>query len=165
MIVKEYEYIRGNTAAQPRRSSEPDRKRYEELQKAKRERKRRKLEEERRKRKGARQIAAAIAILGFITIARDTKVYSMQSDLAKLNSEIKSVDDENEALRVELLKVASLDNIKTNAEEKLGMVVATKDEMLQMDLSGNYFEDLEKDETNAKDNKSGLFSKIMDALD
>ncbi|MFR3912009.1 MAG: cell division protein FtsL, partial [Clostridium paraputrificum] len=82
MIVKEYEYIRGNTAAQPRRSSEPDRKRYEELQKAKRERKRRKLEEERRKRKGARQIAAAIAILGFITIARDTKVYSMQSDLA-----------------------------------------------------------------------------------
>ena len=150
MIVKEYEYIRGNTAAQPRRSSE---------------RKRRKLEEERRKRKGARQIAAAIAILGFITIARDTKVYSMQSDLAKLNSEIKSVDDENEALRVELLKVASLDNIKTNAEEKLGMVVATKDEMLQMDLSGNYFEDLENDETNAKDNKSGLFSKIMDALD
>ena len=134
MIVKEYEYIRGNTATQPRRSSEPDRKRYEELQKAKRERKRRKLEEERRKRKGARQIAAAIAILGVITIARDTKVYSMQSDLAKLNSEIKSVDDENEALRVELLKVASLDNIKTNAEEKLGMVVATKDEMLQMDL-------------------------------
>ena len=128
MIVKEYEYIRGNTATQPRRSSEPDRKRYEELQKAKRERKRRKLEEERRKRKGARQIAAAIAILGVITIARDTKVYSMQSDLAKLNSEIKSVDDENEALRVELLKVASLDNIKTNAEEKLGMVVATKDE-------------------------------------
>ena len=155
MIVKEYEYIRGNTATQPRRSSEPDRKRYEELQKAKRERKRRKLEEERRKRKGARQIAAAIAILGVITIARDTKVYSMQSDLAKLN----------EALRVELLKVASLDNIKTNAEEKLGMVVATKDEMLQMDLSGNYFEDLENDETNAKDNKSGLFSKIMDALD
>ena len=145
MIVKEYEYIRGNTATQPRRSSEPDRKRYEELQKAKRERKRRKLEEERRKRKGARQIAAAIAILGVITIARDTKVYSMQSDLAKLNSEIKSVDDENEALRVELLKVASLDNIKTNAEEKLGMVVATKDEMLQMDLSGNYFEDLEND--------------------
>ena len=41
MIVKEYEYIRGNTATQPRRSSEPDRKRYEELQKAKRERKRR----------------------------------------------------------------------------------------------------------------------------
>jgi len=36
----------------------------------------------------------------------------MQSDLAKLNSEIKSVDDENEALRVELLKVASLDNIQ-----------------------------------------------------
>ena len=132
MIVKEYEYIRGNTATQPRRSSEPDRKRYEELQKAKRERKRRKLEEERRKRKGARQIAAAIAILGVITIARDTKVYSMQSDLAKLNSEIKSVDDENEALRVELLKVASLDNIKTNAEEKLGMVVATKDEMLSL---------------------------------
>ena len=56
MKVKEYEYIRGNTAAQPRRSSETDRKRYEELQKAKRERKRRKREEERRKRRGARQI-------------------------------------------------------------------------------------------------------------
>lgn len=166
MIVKEFEYIRGNTAVQPRRSSEPDRKKYEELQKAKRERKRRKLQEERLRRKGIRQIALAIFVLGIITIARDTKVYSMQKSLADINKEIKLIDDENEALRVELLKVASLDNIKTNSESKLGMVVATKDEMIQIDLSENYFEDLEIDKANEKNNeKSGVFSKIMDALD
>ena len=50
MIVKEYEYIRGNTAAQPRRSSEPDRKRYEELQKQKE-----KEREENLKRKDVRE--------------------------------------------------------------------------------------------------------------
>ena len=166
MIVNEYEYIKGNTVTKPRRSSEPDRKRYEELQKSKRERNKRKLEEQKRKRKGIRQIAIAILVIGIIIITRDNKVYSMQGEVAGLNSQIKQIDDENEALRVELLKVASLDNIKTNAENKLEMVIATKDQMLQMDLSENYFDDLENDKTNGKDSeRGGLFSKIMDALD
>lgn len=166
MIVKEFDYIKGNTAVQPKRSSEPDRKKYEDLQKAKKERKRRKLEDERRKRKGVRQIALAIFVLGVITIARDTKVYSMQKSLADINREIKVINDENEALRVELLKVASLDNIKTNSESRLDMEVATKDQMIHLDLSENYFEDLENDKANEKNNeKSGLFSKLMDALD
>lgn len=166
MVVKEYDYIKGNTASNPRRSSESDRRKYEELQRSKKLRKKRQIEDERRKRRGVRQIAVAIFMLGTITIARDSKVYSMQKEVTALNSEIKKVDDETEALRVELLKVASLDNIQKNAEEKLGMVVATKDQMLQMDLSENYFEDLENDKTDEKTNgDKGLFSKIMDALD
>lgn len=53
-------------------------------------------------------------------------MYNMQKEVINLDSQIKVVNDENEALRVELLKVGTLDNIKSQAEERLGMVVATR---------------------------------------
>lgn len=175
MVVKEFDYINGNTAARPRRSDDTDRRKYEELQRAKRQRNKRIREDQKKKRKGIRQIAMVILVLGMISIAGEAKVYVMQNEISgtnhkdedklSLNQRIKILNDDNEALRVELLKVASLDNIKTKAEERLGMVIASKDDMKHLDLSENYFEDLENDRTDDKQNGKGLFSKLMDALD
>ena len=66
----------------------------------------------------------------------------MQSKVSDIKDEIKSVAADNEALKVELLKLSSLDNIKTNAETKLGMVAITKDYIIPMDMEGNYFQEL-----------------------
>lgn len=154
MIVKDYDYIKGNIATKPqRKSTELDREKYKELERSKWERKKRKHENERKKRVAALQIAGAVLALGFITIFRDNKVYSMQQEVTKINKSIKQVTEENEALNVELLKIGSLQNIKTNAEEKLGMVMATKDNMLQIDLSQNYFQELENEAQ--EENKKG----------
>lgn len=89
----------------------------------------------------------------------------MQSEVKEINADIKMVNDENEALRVELLKVASLENIRTNAEEKLGMAVVTKENVVQIDLSENYFAELENESTKGNKEGKSLFSKLMDALD
>ena len=165
MLVKEYDYIKGNTAVNPRRQdNEQERIKREKLERAKRNRNKRLREEEIKTRKGILQVALIIVMLGFTTILRDSKVYEMQRDVTKINKEIKVINDENEAMRVDLLKVASLDNIKTNAEERLGMVAATKENMVEIDFSENYFEDLESDITNENNNQKGLFSRLMDAL-
>ena len=165
MLVKEYDYIKGNTAVNPRRQdNEQERIKREKLERAKRNRNKRLREEEIKTRKGILQVALIIVMLGFTTILRDSKVYEMQREVIKINKEIKMINDENEALRVDLLKVASLDNIKTNAEERLGMVAATKENMVEIDFSENYFEDLESDITNENNNQKGLFSRLMDAL-
>ena len=144
MVVKEFEYVNGNTVVKPeRRSEETDKKKYEELQRSKRERNKRKREEEKKRRNGILQIAAFIFIIGMVIISRDSNVYSTQKELTNINSEIKVVRDDNEALRVELLKVASLENIKTNAEKKLGMVAATKENTIQIELPNKYFDNIE----------------------
>ena len=166
MVVKDYDYIKGNTAAKPqRRNNESDRKKYEELKRSKKDRNKRLREDQNKKRKGVLQIALVIFILGVTTVARDTKVYNMQKEVSKINSKIKIVNDENEALRVGLLKVASLENIRTNAEEKLGMTVATKEDIVQIDLSENYFAELETESTKENKEEKSLFSRLMDALD
>ncbi|MGL4108179.1 cell division protein FtsL [Clostridium sp. LP20] len=166
MVVKDYDYIKGNTAAKPqRRSNESDRRKYEELKRSKKDRNKRLREDQNKKRKGILQIALLIFILGVTTISRDAKVYTMQKEVKKINADIKTVNDENEALRVELLKVASLENIRTNAEEKLGMAVVTKENVVQIDLSENYFAELETESTKGNKEEKSLFSKLMDALD
>lgn len=167
MIVKEFDYIKGNTVVKPeRRYTDEDKRKYEELERAKRQRRRRKKEEEKKKVRGIIQVALIFFVFGIITILRDNNVMRLQRDVNELNSQVKLATAENEAIRVQLLKFASLDNIKTNAEERLGMTLHTKDDVVKIDLSKNYFADLEAEletENNESDNK-GLFSKIMDVI-
>ena len=144
MVVKEFGYVNGNTVLKPeRRSEETDKKKYEELQRSKRERNKRRREEEKNRRIGILQISALILVIGIVIISRDSNVYSTQKELTNINSEIKVVRDDNESLRVDLLKVASLENIKTQAEKKLGMVAATKENTRQIELPNKYFENIE----------------------
>jgi cell division protein FtsL len=165
MIVKEYDYVRGNNAISPKRkSNEKDKKKYEELKRSKRDRNKRKLEEQKGIRKTAVQIACVIFFVGMVTISRDAKVYNMQKEVINLDSQIKVVNDENEALRVELLKVGTLDNIKSQAEERLGMVVATKDNRIQVEIPKDYLQDEDDKKSNDKAKQETLFSKLMDAL-
>jgi len=143
MIVKEFEYVNGNTVVKPeRKDREIDRKKYEELKRSKRERNKRLRGEEKKRRNGILQIAAFIFIIGVFIISRDSQVYSTQRDLDKINSEIKVAKADNEALRVELLKVASLGNVKTKAETKLGMVPATKETTIQLQMPNIYFDNI-----------------------
>lgn len=165
MVVREYGYVKGNTAVKPQRKGpERQRTREEDLKRKERIRKRKQFENEKRIRKSVFQIAIAIFVIGMVILGRDAKVYNMQKDLTQLESEIKSVQDENEALRINLLKVASLDNIRTYAESKLGMSIATRENSMQIEAPENYFNDAENGEAEEEINKDTLFSKIMDAL-
>ena len=85
----------------------------------------------------------------------------MQKELDKLDTEIETIKDENEALRVNLLKIGSLDNIKTQAEERLNMSIATKENTMEIEVPSNYFEE-EKEDT--EDTNKTLFSKLLDAF-
>lgn len=49
-------------------------------------------------------VVVAIFTLGCITIAGDSNVYKMQSQTSTIESQIKQAQEENEALKVTLLK-------------------------------------------------------------
>lgn len=160
MIVRELDYVKGNVAVKPeRKSTRTDNNRKKELKNNKK--RKRELQKKNYLRKSSIQIAAIIFLIGMATISRDAKVYTMQKELDKLDVEIKTMKDENEALRINLLKIGSLDNIKTQAEERLGMSIATKENTMEIEVPNNYFEE-KKEETEEK--KKTLFSKLLDAF-
>lgn len=160
MIVRELDYVKGNIAIKPeRKSTRTDNDRKRELRNKRRKKK--ELQKKNYIRKSSIQIAAIIFFVGMVTISRDAKVYTMQKELDKLDTEIETMKDENEALRVNLLKIASLDNIKTQAEERLNMSIATKENTMEIEVPSNYFEE-EKEDT--EDTNKTLFSKLLDAF-
>ena len=164
MKIEEYEYINGNIVSMPQ--EEKNRREEEEKRKREEEKKRynKKLKENRQyNRKVTLQIIGIASLLGIISIALSSRNYVMQKKLIAINSEINSINESNEAMQIELSKQSSLQSIASNAEI-LGMRPATKEDMVSLDLSQNYFEKLEVAKDTQDENKNGFFSKIIDVL-
>ena len=142
VIVKEVDYIRENTANVPQRKYN-DIKKDKSLEDSKKRKNKLLKEKKKKTRNGALQIALVIFVLGVLTIWRDTKVYNLQTQIGTLNNEIKTINSENEALKVDLLKNSSLKNIESSAKKKLGMISPVDAKKVNVDLSKNYLSGIE----------------------
>lgn len=166
LVVREYDYIKGSTAVKPERKNGVQKtdKKYKKFQRNKKNKKNKNIRLNNKKvndRKYMFSLSIVIFIFGCITIFGDSKVYTMQKQVSDLNTQIKQTQEENEALKVKLLKFSSLSNIQENAETKLGMAVATKENIVKIDFSDDYFKDIkEENDTNQNERKS-LLSKLM----
>ena len=157
MGVKEYDYIRGNTALAPERKvKELDKKR--DLQRKERERK------AHQKRKNilvsGLTIATIMFTLGATTLYLDGKIHALQKELLILESNMKEEEDVNAAINVDMLKFASFDKIKSTAEDELGMIYPNSESTITIDMSKEYFSHLKSEESK----KSGLLQKIIAAF-
>ena len=140
MVNKEYDYIRGTTALNPKRNYEEDRKRQnrENIEKQRKEQQRKERESKKILVKNILQVASIALVLGVLTIARDGKVYKLQDSLSNVKDDVKVITAENEALRVNLLKRASLGDIKVAASEA-GMQVPQKDDIITVNIDKDFF--------------------------
>ncbi|MGL5381367.1 cell division protein FtsL [Clostridium sp.] len=165
MVEREYDYIRGNTAVKPKRKYEEVKEKNKVIDEEKklREKKRRLSELNSRRTKGVLQVASVIFLLGVATIARDGKIYGMQDSLTKIKTDIKSEIAVGEALRVDLLKYSSLNDIRANAEGKLEMKLPDKTATVDVDVTKDYFANARGEVEQKKESKN-IFSKLMDAL-
>ena len=160
----EYDYIKGNTVTSPSRRIErqtPVRRHKN----TKRIAKNRRLKEKRKSdRKYLLNIAVVILCLGSLTILGDSRVYNMQSRIRALNSEINDLNEENEALKITILKYSSLRNIQDNAQSKLSMEVAQKNDVVVVDCSRNYFKDVKESKSVNNKKEETIIDSIKDLL-
>lgn len=157
MGVREYDYIRGNTALAPERKvKELDKKR--ELQRKESERK----AHEKRKNilVSGLTIATIMFTLGATTLYLDGKIHVLQKELLILEGNMKEEEEVNAAINVYMLKLASFDKIKSTAENELGMVYPSSESTISIDMSKEYFSHLKTEESK----KSGLLQKIISAF-
>lgn len=165
MVEKEYDYIRGNTATNPKREyGNPSKdKRVKEKQKIQRQKNKHIQRLKSKRTRGVIQLSAVIFILGVATISRYGQIYKMQHKLTNLKTEIKTEISNGEATRVALLKYSSLEKIREVATGKLGMIAPDNSSTISIDISKNYFPNISEETESKKENKN-IFSKLMDAL-
>lgn len=162
MVGREYDYIKGSTVSAPERKSrvrKPDTK-YKQIQRRKN---RNALLRNRRKndRKYVLTMVVIIFGIGFITISGDSKVYDMQRKISNLSTQINQTQEDNEALKVKLLKYSALSNIQEKAGTKLSMFIPKKEETIKIDFSQNYFENLKSNSSQNSTKETNLFSKLL----
>lgn len=143
MVDREYDYIRGNTALNPKRKIQEVDKRTESESKKRKQKENEKKAIESRKEtiKNILQVSFVILVLGVATIARNGMVYRIQSDLLNVKAQMKTATAEGKALEVTLLKHSSLEDIKETANS-LGMKSPEKSDFVVVDLTKDFFVDL-----------------------
>ncbi|MBM6838646.1 cell division protein FtsL, partial [Clostridium saudiense] len=104
MVVREYDYIRGNTALAPERKIKE-----QEVKKKKKQVK--KEFDWKNHRVKIISSAVIVSILGVASLTIDSYVYKIQKNLSNLEVEMEVELAKSEAMKVDLLKVSSLDNI------------------------------------------------------
>ena len=140
MAGREYNYTRGNNAIAPNRK-------YNPIEEERRVQRKRVTEQKKVKTykitkiKGIVGISWLIFLLGGLTVGSYGKLYELQKELITTNSDISTLEAENEALRVDLLKYYSIHGIKEVALEK-EMVLPAKSETIEVKWSKDYFKDI-----------------------
>jgi cell division protein FtsL len=162
---REYDYIKGSTVSVPERKSRVRKldKKYKQIQRRKNIntllRNRRKND-----RKYILTMVVIIFGIGFITISGDSKVYDMQRKISNLGTQINQTQEDNEALKVKLLKFSALSNIQEKAGTKLSMFIPNKEETVKIDFSQNYFKDLKSNSSNDSTKETNWLSKLMSLI-
>lgn len=145
MVNKEYDYIRGNAALNPKRKyDEIDRKIQKENQeRERRERLRREKAQKKQAVKNILNVALVALVLGVLTIARNGKVYGLQNDLSKVRKEISIATEEGNALKASILGKASIDEVRNVASDS-GMKLPGKNDTITVDITTDYFANIRK---------------------
>lgn len=157
MGVREYDYIRGNTALAPERKVK---KLDEKLNKQLKDKDRKIHKKRKDLLVSGLKIATIIFTLGATTLFLDGKVHDLQKQLLILEGNMKEEEDVNAAINVDMLKFASFDKIKSTAENELGMIYPNSESTISIDMSKEYFSHLKNEESK----KSGLLQKIIAAF-
>lgn len=142
------QYVKGSTALAPEKQQKgPVRKEdYDVLKKSQIERANRlKHKKNINKRKVLKAIAVIFAA-GIALMFNEGRLYDKQQKLSKINKQINEINKQNEDTRIQLVRLNSLSNIKSTADNTLKMVIPQREEVVYVDFSKNNFAEIPQDD-------------------
>lgn len=160
---EEIEYINGSTVIrrEEKRYDEERQKDIERIKKSKRDRQLREKLKTKQLKKNMSQIIVAVFVTGMIVMVGDSRVYSAQRQIKDMKKAISSLHSSNEDMKVQIIKISSIDQIKDLSENKLKMVSPTIEDNVYVDMSKNNFspkDDDTKDNANFMDKIKEFFT-------
>lgn len=148
VMDKKQQYVKGNTALAPEKQErEPLRKEeYDLLRKSKIERANRLKHNKNIKKRKVLKSIAVIFVFGFAIMFNESKLYDRQQEITQINKQINEINKTNEDLRIQLVKLNGLNNIKDAADNKLQMVIPQNGSEVRVDFSKNNFAEVPRDD-------------------
>lgn len=159
-VIYNSNIINGNTVLVP--DYEPYRKKSEQKDKKLRQIKKEQANKRKLVHEKVLSLVLCIFVFGIASIYRYCSVYKAQMQLTEVNSEISSIQKENDDLKLKMVKYNNMQYIEETATSKLHMVRADKNSVIYANLTNNYFQD-------SKQKKTGLqnysfFEKILNFI-
>lgn len=159
-VIYNSNIINGNTVLVP--DYEPYRKKSEQKDKKLRQIKKEQANKRKLVHEKVLSLVLCIFVFGIASIYRYCSVYKAQMQLTEVNSEISSIQKENDDLKLKMIKYNNMQYIEETATSKLHMVRADKNSVIYANLTNNYFQD-------SKQKKTGLqnysfFEKILNFI-
>ncbi len=156
MVMNKNYYTSGNTAFAPQVGTQINE--YEKIKKQREEKNRLKRKKQSINKVKALRNIALVFILGFSIVYRYSAIYSMQKNLNTLKNNAITLQKENENLRVDTVRSASIEKVEINAVNKLKMEKADKATVVYADLTRNNF--AKPSEKEASVASRSIFDKI-----
>lgn len=140
MALQNKGYINGTSVVKPQIVADPNRveQDLEKLKKSKQEHVRRNAMRNNKVRSGVVVMIVFMAALAFLTVYRGASIYLLQKQYVDLRQETQLLAGENEALRADIIKLSSIQDMVQRSEE-LHLVEAPTAYGIHVDLSRNYF--------------------------
>lgn len=154
----------GNNALAPEYlpSTGADKKRYEELERSKKDHL--KIAKEKRTKSKAKVLRNIVVgfIVAITLVYRYCYIYNIEQDITVTKNDISKIKAENENLRIGLLKYNNIETIEKISEEKLSMIPKSRTNVLYIDLEKNNFKDTVK--TNTEKKGESIIDRIKNSL-
>jgi cell division protein FtsL len=161
LLENESNSINGNTVLAPQRTALPkERVRREEEAKRKQQQKQQQQEKLLIALKYAGTLAAGFTI-AFTILFRYSSIYTTQKEIIEVTGEINNISEENENLRVQLIKYNNISYIEEVATKELKMVMPLAGNAVYCNLQSI---ELPLEEKNMKNGSITLLKKIKSFL-
>lgn len=165
LLENESNSIYGNTVLAPGGAALPNEKtkKQEEVER-KREQRREEKQQQQQRVVRALKFAGTLAggfILAFTILFRYSAIYSMQKEVIEVNNEIYNLSEENEALKVQLIKYSNISYIEEIATKELKMVNPIAGNAIYCNLKSI---ELPQEEKNTENRTITLLKKIKGFL-
>jgi cell division protein FtsL len=165
LLENESNSINGNTVLSPQRTALPnERIKREEEAKKKQQEKQKQQQRQQQKLHIALKFAGTLVVgftVAFTVLFRYSSIYTTQNQLIQVNNEINSIAEENESLKVQLIKYNNISYIEEVATKELKMVSPIAGNAVYCNLKSI---ELPLEERNTKSGSITLFKKIKSFL-
>ncbi|MGV8984386.1 hypothetical protein [Clostridium sp.] len=160
MIVAKNKFeLDGNTVLAP--DEQVRKRRYEDLEKSKQQTQQSKKVKDIKSKKSILKNILLGFVIGITIIARYCMIYNYQDTTSKAKAQIETLNKENDAYKLELIKFRNIGRIEQTATTKLHMVKPSISDVQYCNLSKNNLVTVEKSEVKIS---SDIISKIKNII-
>lgn len=160
MIVAKNKFeLDGNTVLAP--DEQVRKRKYEELEKSRQQTQQSKKIKDIKNKKSILKNILLLFVIGITIIARYCMIYNYQDTTSKARAQIETLNKENDAYKLELIKFRNISHIEQTAITKLHMVKPSIGDVQYCNLSKNNLVTAEKSEVKIS---SDIISKIKNII-